>query len=726
MTDSGRPVEFPDGDDFAESVTDEGSFFHHLVYDATDVVVTTDSDGTIVFANAAVESLFGYAPNELIGERPAVLVPERFRNGQRDGFFGSITETPREGRPETVEMVGVDRDGNEIPLSVMFHEHTYDGHQLSTAIVRDVSDQKRTERQLREERELVQQVFETSPIALAVHSADGEVLRANDRALDMLGLEDVEEFSPVDERDDLKVYGADGEPLSPEEYAKSQVIRTKKPVYNFEIAIERPSIGRRWFSVNGVPLLNDDGDLERVVLAAEDITDLKRNQRELERRRRALETELEEIFDRVTDAFLAVDENGGFTYVNSHAERVFGTNNESLIGENMWETFPEMESFREQYETALESQEPVFFETFSEALSTWFDVRVYPSETGLSMYFRDVTERKERERELEQAKTMIETVEDGVYVLDETYQLVAVNDALVSMTGYSRDALLDSPASLLTDEETVKTGKKLQEEIRSGARDVATIETEFRRADGQEFPVEIRFSPLYIDDEFRGTVGVVRDTSERRAREAELREQNERLDTFAGALAHELRNPLSIAQGYLALAWEDRDERAYEEVKTALDRMENMIDSLLIISRGGGSVDTTEPIDLHETAETAWQTVATAAATLVVDRSQQIYVDPDHLRLLFENLFRNAVEHGGEGVTVRVGVIDDGFYVEDDGPGISAETRQHVFEPGYSTSSVGMGVGLTLIRQLSKAYGWEYAITEGRDGGARFEFTDVG
>ncbi|MFC4449989.1 ATP-binding protein [Halorussus aquaticus] len=94
-----------------------------------------------------------------------------------------------------------------------------------------------------------------------------------------------------------------------------------------------------------------------------------------------------------------------------------------------------------------------------------------------------------------------------------------------------------------------------------------------------------------------------------------------------------------------------------------------------------------------------------------------------HFRHLLENLFTNAVEHADGCVTVRVGGLPSGFYVEDDGPGIPEAEREQVFEAGYTTD--GIGFGLVFVAELADTYGWEYAITDGPDGGARFEFTGV-
>jgi signal transduction histidine kinase len=97
---------------------------------------------------------------------------------------------------------------------------------------------------------------------------------------------------------------------------------------------------------------------------------------------------------------------------------------------------------------------------------------------------------------------------------------------------------------------------------------------------------------------------------------------------------------------------------------------------------------------------------------------------------LFENLFRNAIDHGTNGsldstdITVTVG-FDDVLYVEDNGPGIPEDQREAVFEPGNTTTDDGSGLGLAIVEQIARAHGWEVDATEGADGGARFEFPGV-
>ncbi|WP_312907687.1 sensor histidine kinase [Natronosalvus caseinilyticus] len=225
-------------------------------------------------------------------------------------------------------------------------------------------------------------------------------------------------------------------------------------------------------------------------------------------------------------------------------------------------------------------------------------------------------------------------------------------------------------------------------------------------------------------------MGVYDAQARTRAREAEQRSQelayqNNRLEGFAGMLAHELRNPLTIAKGYHEQS-RPRDEDAARQVALAHERIEEMIDILLVIVRESPVHVDEERVDLAVVAEQAWDaTEETATATLVLDTDRSIRGDAVHLHHLLANLFQNSVEHAHEGVTVRVGDLEDGFFVEDDGPGIPPETHSQVVEPGFTTSSRGTGLGLTLVTQLAAIYDWEWALAESGDGGARFEFTEV-
>jgi len=216
-------------------------------------------------------------------------------------------------------------------------------------------------------------------------------------------------------------------------------------------------------------------------------------------------------------------------------------------------------------------------------------------------------------------------------------------------------------------------------------------------------------------------------------------QRNERLDEFAAVVAHDLRNPLSVASGQLELERMDRDSEHLETAATALDRMETLIDRTLTLARSGHVISETEPVDLGELVDSCWEAVPTGDATLANEVTAVIDADPDRLRHLFENLFRNAVDHGSTGsmksddtlgrgsadLTIRVGELSGGFYVADDGSGIPPEKRDAVLDDGYTSTDGEGGLGLAIVQRIVEAHGWEIGVTESDEGGTRFEITDI-
>ena len=193
------------------------------------------------------------------------------------------------------------------------------------------------------------------------------------------------------------------------------------------------------------------------------------------------------------------------------------------------------------------------------------------------------------------------------------------------------------------------------------------------------------------------------------------------MSEFASVISHDLRNPLTVADGYLELANETGDDEYFRKVENAHDRMNAIIEDVLTLTRQGERIAETSSVKLAAVAENAWANVPTAAAELVVAEDLGT-VDADEGRLtqLFENLYRNAIEHVGEDITVRVGRSPTGFYVEDDGPGVPDNEREKVFDSGYTTGEEGTGMGLSIVDTIATAHGWEVGVTDGAEGGARF------
>jgi len=249
--------------------------------------------------------------------------------------------------------------------------------------------------------------------------------------------------------------------------------------------------------------------------------------------------------------------------------------------------------------------------------------------------------------------------------------------------------------------------------------------------EGPLFWLETTKVPLRDDaGEVVGLVGQVRDVTDRMRHRAELEEKTRRLDRFAGYVSHDLRNPLSIAAGYLDLAREG-DESALDDVEDAIERMQELVDDIELLARGdqrllsaGSATDlATSRQRIATIAGNVWDVLATDAATLEIDLPAEtvVYASEREFRSMLENLLKNAIDHAGEEVTVRIGATWDGFFLEDDGPGIPPADREQVFEQGYSTAKGGTGTGLSIVSEVAAGHDWELSVTESPDGGARFE-----
>jgi signal transduction histidine kinase len=214
-------------------------------------------------------------------------------------------------------------------------------------------------------------------------------------------------------------------------------------------------------------------------------------------------------------------------------------------------------------------------------------------------------------------------------------------------------------------------------------------------------------------------------TKELKDRERHLERQNERLEQFSNVVSHDLRNPLNVASGRLELARDECDSDHLAEVKSAHERMEALITDILTLARQDQSPTEWSSVRLADLVERCWGNVQTENATLRLETGATIRADESRTSQLFENLIRNGVEHVGSDVTVTVGDLDDGFYVEDDGPGIPPDERDDVFETGHTTTEQGTGFGLSIVEQIVEAHDWEIRIAEGTNGGARFEVTGV-
>jgi PAS domain S-box-containing protein len=456
--------------------------------------------------------------------------------------------------------------------------------------------------------------------------------------------------------------------------------------------------------------------------------------------------------------------------VNDAFEEVFGYGPETVIGENVGEVIIPSEE-RDRYEafrdrpTAGESITAEVERSTADGIRD-FRLHITPYKQngdgldGIYAWYTDVTERKAHEetlKELHEATwdlmTATTTEEVATRATEMATQVLNLSmngvhrydagiDALVPIAWTDKtDDLLDgSPPALPLD------GSLAGQVYRTG---VAQTFADVQETDGtfdsktpfrSELILPLGGHGVFITsspeadvfdatdealaDVFAASVEAALDNVEQRQ---QLQRERDRLKEFAGILSHDLRNPLNVATGSVKLAQTECDSDHLTDVAQALHRMEELVEDVLALVREGDQVEGLELVDLGNIIDGCWGTVETAEATLVTDINQAIYADSGRLKQLLENLFRNAIEHGGKAVTVSVGDLPEkqGFYVADDGPGIPEDEHETVFDAGYSTGETGTGLGLSIVQAIVEAHGWSIALTDSETGGARFEITGV-
>lgn len=315
----------------------------------------------------------------------------------------------------------------------------------------------------------------------------------------------------------------------------------------------------------------------------------------------------------------------------------------------------------------------------------------------------------------------LDTLDDVFYIYDASGGLVYWNERLNELYGLTDDELDGMVATEFFEEADHRAIEAAVAEV------IETGETVVE-AWGQTTEGRIRFEMsgqlvTGADGEPVGFAGIGRDVTDRYEHADRLSEQNERLAEFADLLAHDLRNPLQVAGGHLEMLRQGPRPASLDAIAAAHDRIERIITDIRMAAREGAMEADTEPTDVATLAREAWAYVDTDDAVFDCPESLPLAADADRLLRLFENLFRNSVEHGGEGpLTVRLASTPTGFAVEDNGPGIDPGDRERVFQPGVSDTAGGTGFGLYIVRTIAAAHDWSVSVTDGDLGGTRFEF----
>ena len=513
----------------------------------------------------------------------------------------------------------------------------------------------------------------------------------------------------------------------------------------------------RWLSYAGQIQRTSDGD--RMLGTVVDITDRKRLEAEL----RHHATEVERILESIGEGFVAFDRDFRYIYVNPPAANMLGRTREELVGRIPWEIFPEetTKDSKRILETALLTAFRRSTEIHVAAWNRWFENRVYPSPAGLTIFFADITARKQAEAELRQSRDVLTLAmrggSMGVWSRNVATNEVWWSRELEELFGLEPGGFNRTEAGFFEfvhEDDRGEVRAAVDHAVQSGSDYI--VEFRFRHASGEWRWMEGRGRAVYADD---GTplhlYGLGIDVTERKRAELALREAkaaaesaNQLKDQFLATLSHELRTPLNAILGYACMLRTDsiaadKRQRAIEVIERNAVAQNRLIEDLLDMSRittGKVRLDPT-PIPVVSVLREALEGVKPAAdakrIALDIDFDPfagAVMADTTRLQQVFWNLVTNAVKFTPEGgrvaVSLRRTATNVEIVVSDSGRGISPTFLPFVFEPfrqgesRFDRAHGGLGLGLAITKQLVELHGGTIrASSPGVGQGATFTVT---
>ena len=733
--------------DVTERTQRERELERHRTYleSANDMITLIDPDGTIEYVSPAVERILGYEPEDLIGENGFEYVHPDDRNA-RIADVEAIAETP--GRESVLEFRFQCADGSycwiESTARNLLDDPDVGALLLSS---RDVTDRKEYERELTAERDFLDEVIESLPYPFYVLDVeDYTVEHVNSRA--QAGPGDTcyevthERDRPCDE----------GE--NPIACPLAEVERTGEPC-----TVEHAHVvdgEERVFQVHASPVFDEDGNVVRIAESNIDVTDRAEYERNLsalhETTRAFVDADSKaEVAELAVDAATRllgfslpsvwfVDDGSALDLVaNSETHQTLleaaGTPEPSHPRDNwVWEIF-------ESGETVVRS--PIDREDLAADIPVRSAIIVPLGDHGIlacgaegDVEFTDrqveivellarnvqvtldqLDQRAALERQRQFTDDLLDAIDDVVYVLDENGDLLEWNAALESVTGYSSEEIVSmNAADFFAESDAEAVEAAVEESFETGR---TRVELDFLTADGESIPYEFIANTFDDLDGRPVMAGIGRDRSRHVGYERTLKEQRDNLKLLNEVVRHDIRNDLSVVDGYLDLLEDHVEESGHDHLKTAQENTDSAIeltktarDLAAVMLRSDAE---TREIPLGSTIEKQVESTRSSHPKAVVQIDESIsgiWVKTDEmLEAVFRNLLQNAIQHNDKEVPeVRVGLEERDDVVQvriaDNGPGVPDSRKEAIFGRGETgLESAGTGLGLYLVRTLVEGYG---------------------
>jgi PAS domain S-box-containing protein len=724
-----------------ESLRESEEKYRALVENANEVIIVTQ-DGALKFANLRASELFGYSLEEAVG-RPFVefihpddrlLVAERYRK-RLDGEVPAVVYPFRT----------IHKDGSIRWAEINSVLIAWEDRPAIMSYLTDITDRKRMEEDLRESEERYRALFETMAQGVVYQDVAGRIINANPAAEKILGLslDQMQGRTSVDPS--WRAIHEDGSDFPGETHPAIVALRTGREVRDVLMGVFNPAKeAYSWIMINAMPQFHPDEERpHRVYTTFDDITERKQAEdalRESEERYRSL---FEHMLDGYVYCKMLYDDQGhpvDFVYldVNSAFKRLAGL--ENAVGKPVSEAIPGIREPRpelfQSYGRVALTGKPEEFEIDFQPLNKWFSISVYsPAREYFVAVFDDITERKRVEQALQESeekyRRIVDTANEGILVSDETHRTTFANRRMAELLGYTTEELLGRSMEEFTFPEDLADHEQRMSNRRQGVGE--QYERRFRRRDGSILWTSVSSTSILENGEFRGSIGLSTDITERKDLEERIRQVRSDL---LFAVSHDLKSPLQAlnqSQEMLSALAPGEALARFQEYRQIwrrnLQRLERMINNLVDSQR---SEEDRFPLLLApcDPAEIVTRVVEDSqgyvqANQVTLDLQLQPVpegsCDQEALARVVENLLTNAVKFSPKGgrVEIRLGMEGNTLRleVEDRGCGIPANEQAQLFQPfqrgrsAHQKGIPGTGLGLYVCRRIVEEHGGTLTLT---------------
>lgn len=700
---------------------------------SANAIVIANREGFIEWANAAFTRLTGYkVPDEVFGKNPRDLV----KSGKQDNrFYENMWKTILAGKVWHDELINRRKDGSlydeEMTITPVKDRQGQITHFI--AVKQDISDRKWRERELQREKDFVQNIAETSPVGITRVDKNGNIIYANTRAEEILGLTKSMIVGQNYKSPVFKISDVNGGNFPDEELPFYKVKKELKPFTDIRHAINWPDGRRVLLSINATPVFNELGEFDGMVASFEDITDIIKAEQKIKER----EQWFRQLADTTTTA-IVIYQGEHFVYVNKATQLITGYSADELFSMRFWDiVHPDHQDIvRERgLSRQLGAKVPLRYEfkiitkngtirwiDFTAGTIDWFG---QPAAIGTAI---DITERKDAEVELQKSLDKYQQffMNDltGDYISTVDGKLIACNPAFLKIFGFSTiEEAMAINVSVLYDspEDRKRLLSRLQRE-----RKIDYYELKMRKIDG---------TPLYIvanligifDDEDRliQIQGYLFDDTKRQSLENLLHQAQrlESLGTLASGIAHDFNNILAIILGHASLLKlhsnnPEKISQSINAITLATERGSNLVKQMLTFARK--TEISLNPIEINTLIKEIAKLIQETFPKIIEinlnlkPNLPPILADVTQIHQVLLNLCvnaRDAMPHGGK-ITISTesiyseklleyfSSVQDTKYVaiiiSDTGMGMNEETKNRIFEPFFTTKPQGQGTGLGL------------------------------